>query len=75
VLSITIARVDFNLESFFLSCLAQMPSKSDLTPWISGINIATSVAEAVPVFGAPVKGSLDIVKQILESAQVGCFGL
>jgi hypothetical protein len=59
----------------FLSCLAQMPSKSDLTPWISGINLATSVAEAVPVFGAPVKGSLDIVKQILESAQVNCFRL
>jgi hypothetical protein len=59
----------------FLSCSARMPSKSDLNPWISGINIATSVAEAVPVFGAPVKAALDIVKQILESAQVNCFRL
>jgi hypothetical protein len=40
---------------------------------IDGLGLLVSVAEAVPVLGAPVKGSFEALKQILQYAQVRAF--
>jgi hypothetical protein len=37
---------------------------------IDGLGVLASVAEAVPALGAPVKGSVEALKQILQYAQV-----
>jgi hypothetical protein len=49
-----------------------MPSKGKSRPslTIDGLGILVSIAEAVPVLGAPVKGSVEALKQILQYAQV-----
>jgi hypothetical protein len=38
---------------------------------IDGLGVLASVAEAVPALGAPVKGSVEALKQILQYARVG----
>jgi hypothetical protein len=48
-----------------------MPLKVNTGLLIDGIGVLASVAEAVPLFGAPVKGSMDALKQILQCTQVG----
>jgi hypothetical protein len=45
-----------------------MPSKLELT--ITSLDILVPVAEAVPILGAPVKGSLEAAKKILEYVKV-----
>jgi hypothetical protein len=47
-----------------------MAPKIDWNPWIDGLALAQSVAKAVPVFGAPVEGSIEAVKQILQYTEV-----
>jgi hypothetical protein len=49
-----------------------MPPKvsSGMNLTIDGLGLLVSIAEAVPVLGAPVKGSLEALKQILQYAQV-----
>jgi hypothetical protein len=37
---------------------------------IDGLGLLASIAEAVPTLGAPVKGSVEALKQILQYAQV-----
>jgi hypothetical protein len=46
----------------------KISSGTNLT--IDGLGLLVSIAEAVPVLGAPVKGSLEALKQILQYAQV-----
>jgi hypothetical protein len=48
-------------------------AKSGLSPWINGIAVLQSVAKAVPVLGAPVEGSIEAVKQILQYTKVSRF--
>jgi hypothetical protein len=48
-----------------------MSNKTGLGPWIDGLGVLQSVAKAVPVLGAPVEGSIEAVKQILQYTQVG----
>jgi hypothetical protein len=48
-----------------------MSTKINLGPWIDGLGVLQSVAKAVPVLGAPVEGSIEAVKQILQYTQVG----
>jgi hypothetical protein len=52
-----------------------MSSKTDLGPWINMLKVLTPIAEAVPVLGAPVKGSIEAATLILEHAQVSRFSL
>jgi hypothetical protein len=47
-----------------------MASSIDLGPWIDGLGVLQSVAKAVPVLGAPVEGSIEAVKQILQYTEV-----
>jgi hypothetical protein len=49
-----------------------MPSKvnSGMNLTIDGLGLLASIAEAVPMLGAPVKGSVEALKQILQYAQV-----
>jgi hypothetical protein len=49
-----------------------MPSKvnSGMNLTIDGLGLLASIAEAVPALGAPVKGSVEALKQILQYAQV-----
>jgi hypothetical protein len=42
----------------------------NLGPWIDGLEILSSIGEAVPLLGAPVKGSAEALKLILEYTQV-----
>jgi hypothetical protein len=37
---------------------------------IDGLGVLASIAEAVPVLGAPVKGSVEALKQIVQYTQV-----
>jgi hypothetical protein len=46
-----------------------MPPVIDPGFVIDGLGILVSVAEAVPVLGAPVKGSLEALKQIVQYTQ------
>jgi hypothetical protein len=48
-----------------------MSTNINLGPWIDGLGVLQSVAKAVPVLGAPVEGSIEAVKQILQYTQVG----
>jgi hypothetical protein len=48
-----------------------MSTKINLSPWIDGLGVLQSVAKAVPVLGAPVEGSIEALKQILQYTQVG----
>jgi hypothetical protein len=48
-----------------------MSIKINFGPWIDGLGVLQSVAKAVPVLGAPVEGSIEAVKQILQYTQVG----
>jgi hypothetical protein len=41
----------------------------NLGPWIDGLEILSSIGEAVPLLGAPVKGSAEALL-ILEYTQV-----
>jgi hypothetical protein len=50
-----------------------MVNKIGLSPWIDGLAVLQSVAKAVPVLGAPVEGSIEAVKQILQYTKVSCF--
>jgi hypothetical protein len=52
-----------------------MSSKIDLGLLIDALKILTPIAEAIPVLGASVKGSLEAATRILEYAQVSCFSL
>jgi hypothetical protein len=45
-----------------------MPSTLNVT--IASLDILVPVAEAVPILGAPIKGSLEAAKRILEYAKV-----
>jgi hypothetical protein len=47
-----------------------MPIGIDRGFAIDGLGILVSIAEAVPVLGAPVKGSLEALKQIVQYTQV-----
>jgi hypothetical protein len=47
-----------------------MPPVLDRGFVIDGLGILVSIAEAVPVLGAPVKGSLEALKQIVHYTQV-----
>jgi hypothetical protein len=51
----------------------KMATKTDLSPWIDGLAVLQSVAKAVPVLGAPVEGSIEAVKQILQYTKVSRF--
>jgi hypothetical protein len=52
-----------------------MANKTGLSPWIDGLAVLQSVAKAVPVLGAPVEGSIEAVKQILQYTEVSrCRG-
>jgi hypothetical protein len=37
---------------------------------IGGLGILASIAEAVPLLGAPVKGTLEALQQVLEYSEV-----
>jgi hypothetical protein len=50
-----------------------MVNKIGLSPWIDGLAVLQSVAKAVPVLGAPVEGSIEAVKQILQYTEVRRF--
>jgi hypothetical protein len=50
-----------------------MATKTGLSPWIDGLAVLQSVAKAVPVLGAPVEGSIEAVKQILQYTEVRRF--
>jgi hypothetical protein len=50
-----------------------MANKTGLSPWIDGLAVLQSVAKAVPVLGAPVEGSIEAVKQILQYTEVSHF--
>jgi hypothetical protein len=50
-----------------------MPPKINVGLIIDGLGMLASVAEAVPVLGSPVKGSVEALKQILQYAQVSLF--
>jgi hypothetical protein len=50
-----------------------MANKTGLSPWIDGLAVLQSVAKAVPVLGAPVEGSIEAVKQILQYTEVSRF--
>jgi hypothetical protein len=50
-----------------------MNTKLGLGPWIDGLAVLQSVAKAVPVLGAPVEGSIEAVKQILQYTEVSKF--
>jgi hypothetical protein len=50
-----------------------MANKTGLGPWIDGLAVLQSVAKAVPVLGAPVEGSIEAVKQILQCTEVSRF--
>jgi hypothetical protein len=52
-----------------------MPLKvsSGMSLTIDGLGLLVSIAEAVPALGAPIKGSLEALKQILLYAQVRAF--
>jgi hypothetical protein len=47
-----------------------MTTKINLGLWIDGLGVLQSVAKAVPVLGAPVEGSIEAVKQILQYTEV-----
>jgi hypothetical protein len=47
-----------------------MASKSKIGPVVDGLAVLASVAEAVPVLGAPVKGAVEALKHILEYTEV-----
>jgi hypothetical protein len=51
----------------------KMANKTGLSPWIDGLAVLQSVAKAVPVLGAPVEGSIEAVKQILQYTEVSRF--
>jgi hypothetical protein len=44
--------------------------ESGLNLTIDGLGVLASIAEAVPALGAPVKGSVEALKQILQYARV-----
>jgi hypothetical protein len=48
-----------------------MSTKINLSHGIDGLGVLQSVAKAVPVLGAPVEGSIEALKQILQYTQVG----
>jgi hypothetical protein len=50
-----------------------MATKTGLSPWIDGLAVLQSVAKAVPVLGAPVEGSIEAVKHILQYTEVRRF--
>jgi hypothetical protein len=50
-----------------------MPPKANVGFIIDGLGMLASVAEAVPVLGSSVKGSVEALKQILQYAQVSLF--
>jgi hypothetical protein len=47
-----------------------MTLKSGLGPWIDGLEMVAAVPKAVPVLGAPVEGSMEALKKILQYTQV-----
>jgi hypothetical protein len=50
-----------------------MTPKIDLARWIDVLGVLATVAKAVPVLGAPVEGSIEALKQILQYTEVsGC---
>jgi hypothetical protein len=50
-----------------------MALKIDPAPWIDVLGVLASVAKAVPVLGAPVEGSIEALKQILQYTEVSSF--
>jgi hypothetical protein len=52
-----------------------MPSKANVSVAIDGIGVLMSIADAVPLLGAPVKGSLEALQKILEYSEVRLFQL
>jgi hypothetical protein len=50
-----------------------MTTKTGLSLWIDGLAVLQSVAKAVPVLGAPVEGSIEALKQILQYTEVSRF--
>jgi hypothetical protein len=50
-----------------------MAPRIDPAPWIDVLGLLAAVAKTVPVLGAPVEGSIEALKQILEYAEVSCF--
>jgi hypothetical protein len=50
-----------------------MTPKIDLARWIDVLGVLAIIAKAVPVLGAPVEGSIEALKQILQYTEVsGC---
>jgi hypothetical protein len=47
-----------------------MPPKIDLGVVKAGLGVLMSIADAVPVMGAPFKGSFEALKQIIEYTEV-----
>jgi hypothetical protein len=45
----------------------------DPAPWIDVLGVLAAVAKAVPVLGAPVEGSIEALKQILQYTEVSSF--
>jgi hypothetical protein len=64
IVSFLPAAVQVTLQQF------TMATKTGLSPWIDGLAVPQSVAKAVPVLGAPVEGSIEAVKQILQYTEV-----
>jgi hypothetical protein len=50
-----------------------MTPKIDSEPWTDVYGVLASVAQAVPVLRAPVEGSIEALKQILQHTEVGDF--
>jgi hypothetical protein len=47
-----------------------MAPKIDIAHWIDVLGVLAAVAKTVPVLGAPVEGSIEALKQILQYTQV-----
>jgi hypothetical protein len=50
-----------------------MTLKIDPAPWIDVLGVLAAVAKAVPILGAPVEGSIEALKQILQYTEVSRF--
>jgi hypothetical protein len=51
----------------------KMTTKTGLSLWIDGLAVLQSMAKAVPMLGAPVEGSIEAIKQILQYTEVSGF--
>jgi hypothetical protein len=49
----------------------RMPPKFNPELIMNGLGVLALMAEAVPIFGAPVKASAEALKQIMHYAEVG----